>query len=94
MPLTSLFVAGSLVLHLIIEWGPLEPFKTTSSFYHWATYAFLMLTGVALRAADVKRAKLPMALRRVAWVGHSLWHVLTSIAIALLIKSGNEVRCV
>ena len=83
---------GSLTMHMLLEWGPLRAFKTPSSFNHWAAYAVLMLSGVAVRAADVKRSSLPSALSGVAWCGHSLWHILTSIAIALLIKAGTELE--
>lgn len=90
---SDIVLVGNLVASLIIEWTWLYAYKTSADVDSHAMYVSLMLIGVGLRALDVERRRLPESLaliRRVAWTGHSLWHLLTSAAIVVLVIASNR----
>jgi len=48
--------------------------------------------GVGVRALDVKRKNLGAWGKKFAWIGHGAWHILTGMAIAVLIWCGGDVE--
>ena len=94
---SDIVLVTNLVGHLLVEHTLLASTKTPQMNSSYVLYAALMLSGVALRAADVVVAKGVGVARpqrsvftRVAWLGHFAWHVLTSLGIGVLVSSSSS----
>ena len=93
---------SNLVGQLILEWTALASSKNSSDARAWMIYISAMLLGVGLRALDVEVEKRRskgwpssgqrrIFLARIAWLGHSAWHILTSAGIVVLVARSSEV---
>ncbi len=82
-------LGSTLLTQAILEWGVLGHYKTDDDVRCWSLYLIFMLLGVVLRALDVKRGLIPSPVNHVVWLGHSAWHILTSVAIVMLIDAGT-----